>query len=82
MQDRPKSLKDSVVCLRRVLCQESSHLPHEAYGDFDTVVSGLSEHEHKHLEGHDFVGDGLIDQMSDEGSGRLTNNLQSQQVKI
>lgn len=75
VEDGPETLKHSVVRLGRVFGEESSDLSHETDGDLYAVVCGLLEHEHEHLEGDDLVGDGLVDQVSDERGSSLADDL-------
>lgn len=85
--DRPlvkygsETLKDSVVGLGRIFSEESSHLSHKADGDFDAVIGRLLEHEDEHLKGDDFVGDGLIDEVSDERGGGLAYDLSENRAR-
>ena len=79
MQDSSESLKDSVVRLGRVFGQESSDFSHESDGDLDTVVCRLFEHQDEHLQGDNLVSDRLVDEMSNEGSSSLADNLRMTQ---
>lgn len=76
MQDRSEPLKDAVVGFGGVFREEGADLAHETDGDFYGVVGGLGEHEDEHFEGDDFVGDGLVDEVGDEGTGGLADDLE------
>lgn len=85
--DRPlvqygsESLKDSIVGLGRIFNEEGSDLSHKAHGNLDTVVGRLLEHEDEHLKGNDLVGDGLVDEVSDEGCSGLAYDLSGDRAR-
>jgi hypothetical protein len=85
--DRPlvkygsESLKDSVIGLGRIFSKEGSDLSHKADGDLDAIVGRLLEHENEHLKGDDLMGDGLIDEVSDERGGGLAYDLSENRAR-
>lgn len=71
----PKSFVNAVICFRRGFGQEGTDFTHEADGDLHAVISGAFEEKDENLKCNDFVGDGLVDQVRDEGCGGKTDVL-------
>lgn len=75
MQDSTESFVNPVVSARRIFGKVRAYFTHEANSNFHRVVGWLLEKENKNLESNDFVCDALVDEMSDERSGRVADNL-------
>ena len=50
----------------------------ETDSNFDGVVSGSLEEKEEDFQCDNFVGDSLVDEMGDEGGGRMTHDLRAQ----
>ena len=70
-----KTFKDGCVCLGRVFCKKSTDFTSKPNGDFDGVIGWTFEKQNKDLECDDLVCDGLVDEVCNEGGGRVTDNL-------
>lgn len=76
VQDSPKSLKDEVVGLGRVLGEERANLSGERTRDLDRVRGRRFEQEQEQLKGEQLVRDRLVDEMGDERGRREADRLQ------
>ena len=75
IEDSTEPLENNIICLGGIFCKEGANLAHETNCDFDGVISWMLQEEHEDLKGNEVVSNGLIDEVSNEGSTRVTNNL-------
>lgn len=82
MQQVAKSLKDTLVSARGLLCKERSNLLHESNCNLYRVVCGLAEQQEQHLEGQEFVCDPLVSQVGNEHCSGETRGLVVSLVRL
>ena len=63
------------VRLGRVLREKRANFSHEADSNLDGVVGRSLEEKEEDLEGNDFMGDSLVDEVGNEGGRGMADNL-------
>ena len=67
IQNCTEAFKDGCVCFGRVFCEKSANFTGKPNSNLDGVISWAFEQQDKYLKRDDFMRNGLVDEVCDEG---------------